>query len=149
MTSVSLGAGLSAQSIEIDYAFLPMGALGLTHRLSLTYKFDTRRLHREPASVQTSVHYSSSTSLPPPSHLHCEEYHGVTVCMDADQREKIKISYEPGDLEAPPAGPQPLEKAPRNELKAPHGAPSSEGVPQSPIKMPAIEREAPAPMQLP
>ena len=106
LTSASLGAGLVARNIEIDYAFLPMGSLGATHRISLAYKFDTRRIWKEASAVETAVQYSSATSLPPPSRLHCEEYHGVTVCMDAEDRERVKISYEAGDQETPQAQPQ-------------------------------------------
>ena len=127
LSAFSFGVGFSGRDASIDYAFVPLGALGLTHRFSLSWKFDARRLKRAPrppkaekpketSSVQASVQYSTQTSLPPPAHLHCEEYHGVTVCMDADQREGIDISYDPGDA------PHPAETSP-------HGVPAPQGIP--------------------
>ncbi len=37
---VSFGFGLNFQSVAVDYAFLPLGDLGLTHRLSISLHFD-------------------------------------------------------------------------------------------------------------
>jgi len=39
LSSVSLGAGIGWDSISLDYAFLPLGNLGITHRLSISYKW--------------------------------------------------------------------------------------------------------------
>ncbi len=39
LNSLSLGSGLNLRSFSIDYAFLPMGDLGTTHRFSLSYKW--------------------------------------------------------------------------------------------------------------
>ncbi len=38
-TSLSFGFGLGIDDFGFDYAFLPFGALGITHRLSLNYTF--------------------------------------------------------------------------------------------------------------
>jgi len=38
-SSISVGFGLGMQGVAFDYAWLPFGALGMTHRLSLDYKF--------------------------------------------------------------------------------------------------------------
>lgn len=37
LSGITLGIGYSYRNIEIDYAFAPMGFLGNTHRISLTY----------------------------------------------------------------------------------------------------------------
>jgi hypothetical protein len=39
LTGVSLGFGLGYKSTVIDYAFVPFGGLGQTHRISLSYNF--------------------------------------------------------------------------------------------------------------
>jgi hypothetical protein len=39
LSGASLGAGFFGRSGGVDYAFLPLGTLGLTHRLSVTAKF--------------------------------------------------------------------------------------------------------------
>ena len=152
VAAASIGAGLIARSVELDYAFLPMGSLGATHRLSLSYKFDTRRIWKEPSTVQAEVQYSSATSLPPPSRLHCEEYHGVTVCMDAEDRERVKISYEPGDQEPPAQGKQ-AEPQAKIEPAKPQAPPSPEAG-QAPTRFtmpppPPDRKGSPAPLDIP
>ena len=151
LTAVTMGAGLSNRNLALDYAFLPMGSLGVTHRISLSYKFQTWRDRPVPSAVppaaQVSVQYSTQTSLPPPARLHCEEYHGVTVCIDPDQRKRINISYEAGDQEpsqepAPsqnPAGPAPNPEQPKAPThsqdpasQAPASPPAEQGQPQTP-----------------
>jgi hypothetical protein len=152
LTAVSIGGGLSGHDLALDYAFLPMGSLGVTQRISLSYKFQTWK--ERPAAVapavapstapvaassaaQASVQYSTQTSLPPPARLHCEEYHGVIICIDPDQRKRINISYEPGEQEQPQAPAQPQNPAnpapaqPRNpESHAPAPPPAGQSQPQ-------------------
>jgi hypothetical protein len=143
-TAVTMGAGLSSRDFGLDYAFLPMGSLGVTQRISLSYKFQSWKERPAPAAAsvavsstasaatQVSVEYSSQTSLAPPAHLHCEDYNGVTVCIDPDQRKHINISYEPGDQDQPQTPAQPQQPGTDAE-KAPPG-PSVR--PQAPIQAP-------------
>jgi hypothetical protein len=37
-SGISMGFGFSSQKFSIDYGYVPFGSMGLTHRLSLTYK---------------------------------------------------------------------------------------------------------------
>jgi len=46
LTSVSLGMGLILSRMSIDYAFLPLGSLGYTHRISLSCRWG--EITREP-----------------------------------------------------------------------------------------------------
>ena len=39
LTGLSVGLGLQIQNLGIDYAYLPYGDLGTTHRISLNYAF--------------------------------------------------------------------------------------------------------------
>ena len=39
LTGLTAGAGIRAEHFLLDYAFVPYGGLGSTHRLSLTYQF--------------------------------------------------------------------------------------------------------------
>ena len=152
LTAFSLGMGFSGRNASIDYAFVPLGTLGMTHRFSLSWKFDARRTkkpkpvippapkkEKETSSVQASVQYSTQTSLPPPSHLHCEEYHGVTVCMDADQRQRLDISYDPGD----PQETAPEPKAPGDDATPPPAAPEEKAKAAAPTAPAAPGKDSP------
>jgi hypothetical protein len=39
LSGLSAGAGIAFSSLSVDYALVPFGELGLTHRLSLSLKF--------------------------------------------------------------------------------------------------------------
>ncbi len=148
LTGVSMGAGFSGSSLALDYAFLPMGSLGVTHRVSLSYKFQTWAERTAPsAAAQASVQYSTQTSLPPPARLNCEDYNGVTVCIDPDQRKHINISYEPGDQEQPQAGPQPQIPAPLPQpaIEADKAPASQQALPDSIVEPQAPIPASPAP----
>jgi len=41
-TGVSFGIGFDFKSFAFDYALLPMGDLGLTHRISISFMFEPR-----------------------------------------------------------------------------------------------------------
>lgn len=52
ISGISTGLGLSFKGISIDYAFLPFGTLGDTHRTSLTFAFGKpRTLQSKPATA--------------------------------------------------------------------------------------------------
>ncbi len=40
ITGLTVGAGLVIDSISVDYAYIPFGDLGVTHRFSLSFAFD-------------------------------------------------------------------------------------------------------------
>jgi len=58
----TLGAGLKVGSIDLDYAFIPVPALGNTHRLSLSYAFGERR--SDPAKASAHSLGRSNTVVP-------------------------------------------------------------------------------------
>jgi len=41
LSNFSLGLGLRVDQVSFDYAFVPLGDLGMTHRLSLNFRFKT------------------------------------------------------------------------------------------------------------
>lgn len=57
-TGASFGAGIRFSSLQFDYAMVPFGTLGNTHRFSMTYRLPERRAAEEeavPAEVQRPV----------------------------------------------------------------------------------------------
>ncbi|PIR19532.1 MAG: hypothetical protein COV48_01490, partial [Elusimicrobia bacterium CG11_big_fil_rev_8_21_14_0_20_64_6] len=52
LAGLTWGLGYTlTKSVAIDYAMLPTGDLGISHRVSLTYKFGCPKKHRAPAPV--------------------------------------------------------------------------------------------------
>jgi hypothetical protein len=43
MSDFSAGIGIRRKLMSIDYAFVPLGDLGTTHRISLNFRFKPRR----------------------------------------------------------------------------------------------------------
>ena len=39
ITGISCGVGLTLSRLSVDYGFVPLGGLGMTHRVSLSFKF--------------------------------------------------------------------------------------------------------------
>ena len=63
LSGLTLGAGYQWKDLALDYAFLPMGDLGTSHRISLSYRFP---------SGTTAVSKGSGTAVlptPAPSHV--------------------------------------------------------------------------------
>jgi len=50
LSNFSAGIGLRFKQMSFDYAFIPMGDLGITHRISVNYRFKPR--DDEPSNVQ-------------------------------------------------------------------------------------------------
>jgi len=42
LSNFSAGLGFRFKQMSIDYAFIPMGDMGITHRLSINYRFKPR-----------------------------------------------------------------------------------------------------------
>ncbi len=51
-TNFTAGAGVKIESLSLDYAYLPFGSLGVSHRVSLSYQFE---LPKEVVKVQVPV----------------------------------------------------------------------------------------------
>lgn len=69
VSGLSLGFGLSWQALAFDYAFLPYGGLGITHRISISLKWGTskdtpKHLFSAPKDVQLNYPYSTNLALP-------------------------------------------------------------------------------------
>lgn len=81
LNGLTLGAGYEWQGLALDYAFLPMGDLGTSHRLSLSYRFSvqaektttltTERAdgRNEPIPAPLRAKPESSTATPAPGFL--------------------------------------------------------------------------------
>ena len=53
LTGLTYGLGYTiTRSLALDYAMLPTGDLGASHRLSLTFKFDSQGKPRPPVAVE-------------------------------------------------------------------------------------------------
>ena len=66
-TGVSFGFGLAYQTISFDYALLPYGGLGITHRISLSFKWggeDRDGMRRTKSSPSNIIYPSGSENLP-------------------------------------------------------------------------------------
>ncbi len=55
LTGASLGVGLKAGSFRLDYAFLPFGDLGDSHRISLGWSFGSPRTGRAAAELKRPI----------------------------------------------------------------------------------------------
>jgi tetratricopeptide (TPR) repeat protein len=55
LRGLTAGAGLVLKGFKLDYAFLPFGDLGTTHRVSLGYRFGDVRPNARPLAVGTTV----------------------------------------------------------------------------------------------
>lgn len=82
LNALSLGLGLASGGLALDYAFLPLGSLGTTHRVSMSLRFDPGELARK-------------FERAPKPKLKCEEFHGVTICDDP--RDAVRLYYVPGN----------------------------------------------------
>ncbi len=67
LNGLTLGVGYSWEGLSLDYAFLPMGDLGTSHRFSLSYHFGISSSAGRTASTDLSVPKANSgtESLPP------------------------------------------------------------------------------------
>ena len=43
LSNFSAGIGLRFSALSLDYGFVPLGDLGMTHRISLNFRFKTKR----------------------------------------------------------------------------------------------------------
>lgn len=82
LNALSLGLGLASGGLGLDYAFLPLGSLGTTHRISLSMRFDPGELARK-------------FERAPKPKLKCEMFHGVTICDDPG--DAVRLYYVPGN----------------------------------------------------
>jgi hypothetical protein len=85
-TGFTFGGGLTFGTLSIDYAFLPMGPLGNTQRVSISLKFDWNRfehfvvLKMPKASNEPAPPQSIEKGAPWGSKVSCEMFHSVDVC---------------------------------------------------------------------
>jgi hypothetical protein len=64
-TGATLGTGLSSEHVGIDYALLPYGTLGLTHRISITIRWGAEKTENETRLRRTeSTYISGEDALP-------------------------------------------------------------------------------------
>ncbi|NLO92537.1 MAG: hypothetical protein GX410_11180, partial [Elusimicrobia bacterium] len=98
-SGLSAGAGFKTSSYGIDYAFVPFGALGNTHRFSVTFYWDkgaakTARQDKKKAKTQparkTAIQPASTTS-----------YDGYTVPQPASPITTRQRKYIPATIKAP------------------------------------------------
>jgi hypothetical protein len=54
-SKISLGMGLQISNLVADYAYVPLGDLGITHRISVGYKFDVQDFIRPEVVSKTAV----------------------------------------------------------------------------------------------
>ncbi|HUO58773.1 MAG TPA: PorV/PorQ family protein [bacterium] len=71
LTGLTLGAGYRLESLSLDYAFLPMGDFGTSHRLSLSYRFQVEGMkphgeEKRPIRAEESMPVYSGAALPAP-----------------------------------------------------------------------------------
>jgi len=59
MSGLSVGAGIVWGSAKLDYAFVPYGDLGNTHRISLGYRFGSYKSER----YKAQLHYKRARKL--------------------------------------------------------------------------------------
>ncbi len=52
-TNLTVGLGLKLNAFLLDYAYVPLGDLGASHRLSLTFKFDCEKCKKAVAEEET------------------------------------------------------------------------------------------------
>jgi len=56
LTGLTAGAGIKLSSLSLDYAYLPFGTLGESHRISLSYQFDLpKQIEKEVVQVNVPV----------------------------------------------------------------------------------------------
>ena len=60
-SNFTAGAGFKVESLALDYAYLPFGTLGVSHRISLSYLFDLRR---KEVQVPVTVLSTDPVSVP-------------------------------------------------------------------------------------
>ncbi len=63
LQGLTAGAGIQWNGFELDYAFLPYGDLGTSHRVSLSYMFPSSKANSQPAVGSSTA--SPSLSGPP------------------------------------------------------------------------------------
>ena len=98
-SGLSAGAGFKTSSYGIDYAFVPFGALGNTHRFSVTFYWDkgapkTPRQDKKKTKAQparkTAIQPASTTS-----------YDGYTVPQPASPITTRQRKYIPATIKTP------------------------------------------------
>ncbi len=64
MTGLSLGLGFNFQHLALDYAFLPYGGLGITHRISLSFKWGASPTPTPLMTTFNSTPFAQTESIP-------------------------------------------------------------------------------------
>jgi hypothetical protein len=62
VTGLSFGVGFGFQKFSLDYAFLPYGGVGITHRISLAFKWGSSEESAPPSGKARNVLSKDSTS---------------------------------------------------------------------------------------
>ncbi|MDR1998311.1 MAG: PorV/PorQ family protein [Candidatus Margulisbacteria bacterium] len=65
-SQLSLGLGLSFAGLAADYAYVPMGELGVTHRISVGYSFDALQRTARPAEAAAEKIQFNESQQPEP-----------------------------------------------------------------------------------
>jgi hypothetical protein len=91
VNGLSAGVGFLFRKLSVDYAFLPMGELGLTHRISLGLRFGEEQVERPEARIRSPRQASRRETT-------CEELYGAINCREPYER------IEPPAPSAAPGG---------------------------------------------
>ena len=68
LTGLSLGLGFALNAVMLDYAFVPFGELGYTHRISLSLRFGSEdaQMASAPPPMESPAKAAAAPSLPAP-----------------------------------------------------------------------------------
>lgn len=93
LQSFTAGAGIRISDLELDYAYLPYGDLGTSHRVSLSYQFAMNPKRDEPV-----IKAKPEVTGPPPPAFKPD---------DGTQKNSLVLQFDEPNDETPAATPEP------------------------------------------
>jgi outer membrane protein OmpA-like peptidoglycan-associated protein len=93
VAGVTAGLGLRYAALRIDYAFVPYGFFGSTHRVSLTYQFQTALPTPTPTAAPTPAATAAPTEVPSRQALE-ERIRAITRRIEVGQL--VNIQFKTG-----------------------------------------------------
>jgi len=114
LTNFTAGAGLKLAAFSLDYAYLPFGSLGTSHRISLAYEFSLpKEIVKVPVQVQVPVTIVQPAPQPSPNPQDVEVHFKISSDPLAQGQE---LEKEGKQTEAAKTYVEALKIAPHNSV---------------------------------